>query len=172
MTSIQKSRFVLMNKLKGHFKDKLDWYGKGNIYIKDKTDGLYPYKYSIAIENSIHQDYWTEKIADCFLSYTMPIYFGCPNITDYFDKDAMILLNNIDDFMDVINIIENAIDTNLYEKNIDKIIESRNKILYQYQLFPVIDKLVVKNQNIINKKITILPIQEFRKENKIIKNYK
>jgi hypothetical protein len=166
-TDLHQKRYNLLNKLQGHFKDKLNWYGRGNIYIKDKTDGLYPYKYSIAIENSIHEDYWTEKIADCFLSYTMPIYFGCPNITKYFDEKSMILLENIDDYKYVIGKIENAIEENYYENNIQSIIKSRDNILYQYQLFPILVKLISNINTYSKKRITILPIQEFTKEKKI-----
>lgn len=172
ISELHKKRFILLNKLQGHFKDKLDWYGRGNIYIKDKTEGLYPYKYSIAIENSIYNDYWTEKIADCFLSYTMPIYFGCPNITDYFDHKSMILLNDIDDYKEIIHTIESAIDNKYYEHNIQYIIDSREKVLHQYQLFPVLNKLIQNIQYQLNKKVTILPIQEFTNEKLIISTLK
>ena len=49
-----------------------------------KVDGLAPYQYSICIENTCSRNYFTEKITDCFICGTVPIYFGCPNIEDYF----------------------------------------------------------------------------------------
>jgi hypothetical protein len=34
----------------------------------------------------------TEKITDCFLTGTIPIYLGCPNIQDVYDKQSYHLL--------------------------------------------------------------------------------
>ena len=43
-----------------HFKNKIDYYGfeLKNLRTKDAGD---PYLFSIAIENSQHENYWTEK---------------------------------------------------------------------------------------------------------------
>lgn len=50
------------------------------------------YQYSIAIENSKQENYFTEKLIDCFVTKTIPIYWGCPNIGRFFRTDGMILL--------------------------------------------------------------------------------
>jgi len=50
------------------------------------------YQYSIAIENSKQENYFTEKLIDCFVTKTIPIYWGCPNIAEFFRTDGMILL--------------------------------------------------------------------------------
>jgi len=72
----------------------IDLYGKGINYIEDKWDGLALYRYSLAIENSSGLDYWTEKIADCFLSWTVPIYYGCTNLEDYFPAGSFIRIEH------------------------------------------------------------------------------
>ena len=52
------------------------------ITLKDKIDGLRDYRYHFCIEN-IKRDYWfTEKLIDCFVTGTIPIYWGCPSIFD------------------------------------------------------------------------------------------
>ena len=53
-----------------HFKDKIDFFGFGIKDLKNKKDAIDPYLFSIAIENSKHDNYWTEKIADVFLGNT------------------------------------------------------------------------------------------------------
>ncbi len=103
----------------------------------DKFEILYPYKYSIAIENSYYDDYWTEKIADCFLSWTMPIYAGAPNITDYFPKESMIIINPKKP-KEARRIIQEAIKNKAWEKGRDAIQEARELILKEYQFFPLI----------------------------------
>lgn len=115
----------------------IDIFGRGINPIKDKFDGLASYKYSIAIENSNSPHYWTEKIADCFLSYTIPIYFGCTNIGNYFPEKSFIWINpnNIEESIDKIKYI---IKNDTYEERLNSLIEARNLILYEYQLFPFI----------------------------------
>ena len=145
-------------KLSGHslrmsFKDFLlqenlnfDLWGRGFTPIEDKFDGLYPYKYSIAIENYSCNDYWTEKIADCFLSWTMPIYYGAKNITKYFPEKSMILIDP-NDKEKSLSIIKDAIANNLFEERINDIEEARDLILNKYQFFPFIVQLI-KDSNI------------------------
>lgn len=62
----------------------VDLYGRGINPIDDKWDALSSSKYAIAYENFQSDYYWTEKIIDCYLSYTMPLYFGCNAIDDFF----------------------------------------------------------------------------------------
>lgn len=50
------------------------------------------FQYSLVIENSKQKDYFTEKIIDCLITKTIPIYWGCPNIHEYFDTSGFILL--------------------------------------------------------------------------------
>jgi hypothetical protein len=64
--------------------------------ITRKYDVLKNYNFSIALENVFgHDGYITEKIIDCLLSGTIPIYKGAPNITEYIPANCFI---NFDDF--------------------------------------------------------------------------
>lgn len=114
---------------------EFDLYGKGFNPVEDKYDALKNYKYSIAIENYSCNDYWTEKLSDCFLSWTMPVYYGCSNITKYFPKEAMILIDPSKP-KEAIEIINRALAEDAWTKNLDAIAEARNKILNEYQFFP------------------------------------
>jgi hypothetical protein len=77
-------------------KDNVDLYGRGFKEIHTKEEGLKDYMFSVTIENDSYPTYWSEKILDCFASGTIPIYYGSPDISDYFNMDGIILLN--DDF--------------------------------------------------------------------------
>jgi hypothetical protein len=48
--------------------------------------------FSIVCENSSIPNYFTEKLIDCFLCRTVPIYFGAPNIGEFFDTRGMIII--------------------------------------------------------------------------------
>ena len=64
--------------------------------LKDKIDLFTTYQFSIVIENSRQKDYYTEKLVDCLLTKTIPIYYGCPNIQDHFDTTGWIILDSED----------------------------------------------------------------------------
>ncbi|WP_442587828.1 glycosyltransferase family 10 domain-containing protein [Pedobacter sp. AW31-3R] len=57
---------------------------KGELDFKHK--GLFPYEYSIAIENSDEKNYISEKFFDCIICNTTPIYHGAPNIKKVYDE--------------------------------------------------------------------------------------
>jgi hypothetical protein len=69
----------------------IDVMGGGYAPFEKKSDGLAPYRYSVVIENAREPDYFTEKLIDAILCLTVPIYWGCPNIGDYFDTSAFVV---------------------------------------------------------------------------------
>ncbi len=79
-----------------------DIMGRGYQPFDVKSDGLAPYRYSVVIENCQEQNYFTEKLVDAFLCKTVPIYWGCPNIGDYFDTSGMIICNSISDIQNAV----------------------------------------------------------------------
>lgn len=68
--------------------------GRGYTPFVEKSDGLAPFRYSVVIENVQEPNYFSEKLIDAILCETVPIYWGCPNIADFFDTNAMILCQN------------------------------------------------------------------------------
>ena len=137
---------ILRHKLLEYFNKSqlpLDHYGIGYNYIPDKFNALFPYKYSIGIENSSFHNYCTDKIADCLLSLTMPIYWGCPNILEFFPKESMILVDS-NDLQGSVEMIEEAVATDLWSKNIDAIIYARDLVLHKYSFYPFMCNLIDK----------------------------
>ena len=59
--------------------------------------------FHLAVENTKHQNFFTEKIVDAFLSKTVPVYWGCPNIDEFFDIRGMFILESEDDFVSLVN---------------------------------------------------------------------
>lgn len=72
----------------------IDILGRGYQPFGEKEEGLLPYHYSVIIENCQEDDYFTEKLLDCILCNTIPIYWGCSNISDYFDVTGFIICND------------------------------------------------------------------------------
>ena len=76
------------------FRDKLDFYGRGFNEISCKEDGLRDYMFSVGIENAVYDTYFTEKLTDCFACGTIPIFYGCKGVTEYFNEDGIIFLDD------------------------------------------------------------------------------
>lgn len=119
----------------------IDIYGKGIRPIDNKWDGQAPYKYSLVVENSSSRDYWTEKLADSYLAYSLPIYYGCTNIDDYFPSDSYIRID-INKPEEALETIRQAIANNEWEKRLDAIKRSRELVLDTYNFFPYISNLM------------------------------
>jgi len=82
-----------------------------------------PYHFSIIIENSQQENYFTEKIIDCFLCKTVPIYWGCPNIGDYFSTTGIIIINetNEQEFLKKLENVIKSCDFNKYNSMLEAI---------------------------------------------------
>lgn len=78
------------------FSNKCDHYGRGYNEITNKIDGLKDYCFSFVMENGTYSNMFTEKITDCFICGTIPIYYGMENIGEFFNEDGIIKLT--DDF--------------------------------------------------------------------------
>lgn len=76
------------------FSGLCDHYGRGYNEILNKEDGLIDYCFSFSIENATYSNMFTEKITDCFMTATIPIYYGINNIGDFFNLDGIIILDD------------------------------------------------------------------------------
>jgi Glycosyltransferase family 10 (fucosyltransferase) C-term len=122
----------------------IDLFGRAIRFVEDKWDGLAPYRYSIAAENTSWPDYWTEKIADCFLTWTVPFYYGCGNLEKYFPADSFIRIDigNPEEAMDTIRRVMSEDD---WKRRLPALEEARRRVLFEYQLFPHIVGLLRKD---------------------------
>lgn len=127
----------------------LDLYGRGEFsgpYYKgelpdhfDKWKGLAPYRYSLAIENYHGPNYFSEKVVDALLSWSMPIYWGCTNLENFLPKESFI---EIDIKSAGPHRVKEILNSNRQEDNMDAIAEARRRILDQYQVWPTIEQAI------------------------------
>jgi hypothetical protein len=82
---------------------KFDQIDREPKYPYPKKDPLFESMFTLAIENVCELDFFTEKILDAFQTYTVPLYFGCINISDYFNTDGIILVKNEAEIIDAAN---------------------------------------------------------------------
>jgi hypothetical protein len=113
---------------------ELDRFGRGVRPLADKWDGLAPYRYSLAIENASVPNYWTEKLADCFLAWTLPLYAGCPNLEEFFPAESFVRIA-LDD-PDTPRRVAEVARSGLWEERREAVAEARRRVLEEHQLFP------------------------------------
>jgi hypothetical protein len=115
----------------------MDRFGRGFQFVADKWDTLADWKYSIAIENFSGPHHWTEKISDCFLAWTLPIYFGCTNLENYFPAESFVRVD-LNDPPAAAELLRQAIRDDWWSKRLNAIGEARRLVLTKYQIFPFI----------------------------------
>lgn len=117
-----------------------DVMGRGFYSVDDKWTALAPYRFSIALENVAIPHYFTEKITDCFLSWTIPLYWGCTNLEDYFPPESFIRIDveHPEEVMDLIR----SLDDSEYQRRYSAIEEARRLVLDNYQPLAKIDNML------------------------------
>lgn len=103
-----------------------------------KINALKDYMFSITIENSKEDYMFTEKLIDCFLTGTVPIYYGCPSIDKFFNINGIIVINSLVDLMNVLP----TITIDLYN-NMKPYIEENYNIAQQYKNFIINEKAIL-----------------------------
>ena len=78
-------------------------YNSKHPVLGDKKEPLFDSQFSIVIENARRNNWFTEKVIDAFQTKTVPIYWGCPNISQWFDIRGMLMCENLSDLIDACN---------------------------------------------------------------------
>jgi len=128
-------RHKIIKDLRGMF----DLYGKDYNPIDKKESGLNEYCYSIVVENCREDYYFTEKLVDCFRTKTIPIYWGCPSIGNFFDINGILTFSNTENLREILNKIK---DGELYSKLKSSVVSNYIESLKYDTLFSHFHKLI------------------------------
>ncbi len=104
---------------------------------KCKMPGLKDYSYSIAIENSKQRNYFSEKVIDCYLGWSFPIYWGCPNLKEFFPGNCYYNLDELDSVS-----LNHILDQPLQVDQINVMKECRELVLNRYSLWPTLKRMI------------------------------
>lgn len=114
---------------------------KGPHPVGNKDIGIMPYKYYFMPENNEEHNFITEKIWEPLLCETVCFYWGCPNISEWIDPRAYILLD-MNDFEASFTIIKNALVNDEWSKRIDVIRREKHRVLDYYNFFPTLERTI------------------------------
>ena len=154
-TKGHKDRLDFCLKLKEKLGDKVDLFGRGFKDFEDKWNVIAPYKYSIAIENSIENDWITEKLGDCYTSHTFPFYMGAPNVSEYYNPNSYELIDIRDFEGSLKRILDILNDNTHYEEHLNYLIDAKYNYINNHSMIPMvcsfIDELKPNSQNYENR---------------------
>jgi hypothetical protein len=135
-------RLSFAMKLKEHYGDKIDFYGRGFNKMDDKLEALRDYRFNVVLENSSVEDYFSEKFTDCVIAGTYPIYYGCPNLESYFPSSSFVRID-VNDFSKSVEVIDNALAEGLDIINRENLRLARDLAMNKYNLFPMLVELIM-----------------------------
>lgn len=141
ITSGHKLRHAIIDKLINDQNNIVDFYGarfgnlpymttkghtmehSGQHISNKKIISLKDYAFTICILSSKSDYEFDEKLIDCFLTGTVPIFWGCPSIDKFFNIKGMIIINSLEECIDVVN----NLSFNTYNKMLPFIKENFKK---------------------------------------------
>lgn len=98
------------------------WHGVPHEYPQKSKEPSLRYMYHFAVENCREEGYFTEKLLDCFLTYSIPLYYGDPLIGNVFLTDGMIMIDE-NNFIDKVN----SLTPELYRSKAGAMEENRRR---------------------------------------------
>lgn len=90
--------------ISGNYSGELYNYNN-NPTLGNNKNPLFDSQFHICIENTKRNNWFTEKLIDCLLTKTIPIYWGCPNIGNWFNLNGFIIVDNVNDIINACNLL-------------------------------------------------------------------
>ena len=135
-----------------HNKHKFDLWGSGfrpfdNI-AEERLKPFKDYRYNIVVENGRVDNYFTDKIIDCFSVGSIPIYWGDPKIKELFDERGFYTFETIEELdyiLDNISIEDYESKKQYIEENYKRFVEfaSPDKWMYNNCYKPLMEKNIL-----------------------------
>jgi len=94
--------------------------------VKDKYKTLSEYNFALAFESCSLGGYITDKIFDCFLVGTIPIYLGAPDIKEYIPENCFIDKRNFKNYEELREFLKSLTESEIktYKENARRFLES------------------------------------------------
>lgn len=131
---------------KRFYESRIPIAGKFTKLPNDDKKNLFDSAFSIVVENHRQQYYFSEKIIDCIWSKSLPIYYGCKNIEEYFDVRGMILFNDFDELKDIVS----NLSYDDYLSRLEFIEENYKKCHQYYGLKQRLEKVIGEKLELLN----------------------
>jgi hypothetical protein len=130
---MHRQRISFVTALKARLGDQLFIYGNGFTPIPDKADAINPHAYHLVLENNDMDHFWTEKTADAFLGWSLPLFSGCQNLSDYFPEPSFIPIT-LSNISAAVQNIEHILREQPYTARLPAIAQARQRLVTEHEL--------------------------------------
>jgi len=113
-------------------------------HVEDKLKYMEPYKITLAFENSFGPGYSSEKLYDCFLTKSIPVYWGDPNVLDDYNKESLIDVRDFETTYDLVNEMQKILSDFEYFNYKVSINPIKNKQLFDKSNFTAFMDRILK----------------------------
>jgi hypothetical protein len=138
-----RARLRFIEALEKRLGSHLHIFGRGFNEISDKAEAIYPYAYHLVLENNDIPHFWTEKTADAYLGWALPIFSGCPNLGDYFPVNSFVAIDILQQ-AEALDRVEATLQSKIWAQSLPELSAAREKLMMQHNLFVVLVKFMQK----------------------------
>lgn len=131
-TRMHRKRLDLVHFLQKRIKNFVV-YGRGHELIPDKIDALSTGRFHLAIENSSHQDYFTEKLTDPLLVGNFLFYGGHRSTVKLFSRGGIAFVDPESPRRTLWE-IQRHLDTEASDQEVSSRLRNRDLVLKQFNL--------------------------------------
>ena len=100
--------------------------------IDSKRSLLNDYQFHITPQNASQNNWFDDKIVDAIIAKTIPLYWGCPNIGNFFNPKGIIHFKTVDEMMQRLS----ELTPDYYERHLDAVednFERATKFVHIYR---------------------------------------
>lgn len=141
MTALHVQRLRCVEALEKAFPRHIRVFGSGFSPVDDKADVIDPARFHLALENTRHPHYWTEKIADSYLGWAMPLYDGAPDIGTYFPEASLARLD-VTQPQAAIRLVGGMLEQGEAAVDVAALAGARERLILEYSLPAILRRAV------------------------------
>lgn len=130
---MHRQRLAFVAALKERLGERLHVFGTGFAQVPDKADAIRPHAYHLVLENNDIDHFWTEKTADAYLGWALPIFSGCRNLDQYFPAQSFIRIDP-SDIPAAVGAVVQILREAPYASRLWAIREARTRLLNEHEL--------------------------------------
>jgi hypothetical protein len=101
--------------------------------------------YHIAIDTYRRQDHYSEKLVDALITKTIPIYWGCTNLSEYFNINGIFEVDTVSKIIYICNQLTPA----LYYDTLEAVNDNYNRGLRVYRYEDILKDAMLRAMNYV-----------------------
>ena len=130
-TQMHRQRLAFIELLQKRIGDRLMLFGSGFTPIPDKADAIDACRYHLVLENSADEHYWSEKLADAYLGWALPVFSGTPSIGQYFPAGSYETIDTGNPNA-AVDSVERLLADDPWQSRLPLLREARRRVLYEH----------------------------------------